>query len=76
MTESGMQRANVPISALVHKLDAPKIDLDYLQLWNCFGNEITVCKFDYLVNWRCQIAMKDKSKHWATYLIGKITILA
>jgi hypothetical protein len=32
MTESGMQRANIPISALVHKTDAPKIDLDYLQL--------------------------------------------
>ena len=69
MTESGMQRANVPISALVHKTDAPKIDLDYLQLWNCFGNEMNVCKFDYLVNSRCQVAMKDKSRHWATYMM-------
>lgn len=69
MTESGMQRANVPISALVHKTNAPKIDLDYLQLWNCFGNEVNVCKFDYLVSWRCQIAMKDKSMHWATYMM-------
>lgn len=69
MTESGMQRANVPISALVHKKDSPVIELDYLQLWNCFGNEMTVCKFNYLENWRCQIVMKDKTKHWGTYMM-------
>ena len=32
MTESGMQRANVPISALVHKTEALKIDLNGLNL--------------------------------------------
>lgn len=69
MTESGVQRANVPISALVHKLDATIIDLDYLQLWNCFSNEMTVCKFEYLTNMRCKVILKDKSVEWGTYMM-------
>lgn len=69
MTESGMQRANVPISAMVHEKSAPAIDLDMLQLWNCFGNEVTVCKFDYLEGWRCQVILKDKTMHWGTYMM-------
>jgi len=69
MTDSGVQRANVPISALVHIKNAPNMDLDNLQLWNCFGDEMTVCKFHYLENLRCQIIFKDKSVHWATYMM-------
>ena len=32
MTDSGVQRTNVPICALVHTKNAPEIDLDTLQL--------------------------------------------
>jgi hypothetical protein len=69
MTEGGAQRANVPISALVHKKDAANISLDYLQLWDCFGKEINVVVFDYLVNKRCQIVLKDKTINWGTYMM-------
>ncbi len=69
MTESGVQRANVPISALVHKTDAASTCLDFLQLWNCFGNEMTVCKFSYLNNFRCRVILKDKSLEWGTYMM-------
>ena len=69
MTESGAQRANVPISALVHKKEAPEIPLDYLQLWDCFGKEINVVVFDYLVNKRCQVVLKDKNLHWGSYMM-------
>ena len=69
MTEGGAQRANVPISALVHKKDAVNIPLDYLQLWDCFGKEINVVVFDYLVNKRCQIVLKDKTINWGTYMM-------
>lgn len=69
MTECGAQRANVPISALVHKKDAPEIPLDYLQLWDCFGEEINVIAFDYLINKRCQIILKDKSLLWGSYMM-------
>lgn len=67
MTESGAQRANVPITALVHKTDAPSIALDWLQLWDCFGNEMSVTTFEYLVNKRCQVILKDKQPYWGTY---------
>jgi hypothetical protein len=69
MTEGGAQRANVPISALVHKKDAENTPLDYLQLWDCFGKEINVVVFDYLVNKRCQIVLKDKTTRWGTYMM-------
>lgn len=69
MTEGGAQRANVPISALVHKKDAPEISIDYLQLWDSFGKEINVVTFDYLVNKRCQVILKDKSVNWGTYMM-------
>ena len=69
MNEFGAQRANVPISALVNRTDSPDIPLDFLQLWNCYGNEITVCKFNFLENARCKIIFKDKSFAWGTYMM-------
>ena len=69
MTEGGAQRANVPISAMVHKKDATSIPLDYLQLWDCFGENISVIVFDYLVNKRCQVVLKDKNLYWGTYMM-------
>lgn len=69
MTEGGAQRANVPISALVHKKDAPNEKLDHLQLWDCFGNEMNVVIFDYLSYKRCQVAFRDKTNHWGTYMM-------
>jgi hypothetical protein len=69
MTESGAQRANVPVSALIHKKDAPSLSLDYLQLWDCFGKEINVIVFDYLVNKRCQVIFKNKDIFWGSYMM-------
>lgn len=69
MTESGAQRANVPITALVHKKSAPNIALDWLQLWDCFGNSISTIRFDYLINKRCQVILKDRQPYWGTYMM-------
>lgn len=69
MTEHGAQRANVPISALVHCIDSHDIPLECLQLWNCFGNEMTVCKFDFLANARCRVILKNKNVVWGTYMM-------
>lgn len=69
MTEGGAQRANVPISALVHRDDAPDISLDFLQLWDCFGSKINVICFDYLLHKRCKVIMKDKSIEWGSYMM-------
>lgn len=69
MTEGGAQRANVPISAMVHKKDAPSIPLEYLQLWDCFGTKINVVNFDYLADKRCEVILKDKKLYRGTYMM-------
>lgn len=48
MTEAGAVIWRVPISALVHKPDAPVIPLDHLQLWDAFSPEVSVHEFDWL----------------------------
>lgn len=69
MTEHGAQRANVPISALVHKKDYENMRLDELELWDCFGEKINCITFNYLINKRCQIILKNKSLIWGTYMM-------
>jgi len=69
MLENGAQRANVPINVLVHKKDNPALRLDLLQLWDCFGSDINVITFDYLINKRCELILKDKSTAWGTYMM-------
>jgi hypothetical protein len=69
MLENGAQRANVPISAIVHKKDAVDLRIDLLQLWDCFGSEINVIEFDYLCNKRCQVVLKDKTTAWGSYMM-------
>lgn len=69
MTELGAQRANVPISALVHKKDHESLRLDELQLWDCFGENIECITFNYLINKRCQIITKNKNLLWGTYMM-------
>ena len=69
MLENGAQRANVPISALVHKKDNPGFRLDLLELWDCFGSDMNVISFSYLVNKRCEVILKDKTSVWGTYMM-------
>lgn len=69
MTEGGAQRANVPISALVHKKEYEKMTLEELQLWDCFGSNINSILFDYLQNKRCQVILRNKSVVWGTYMM-------
>ena len=69
MTENGAQRANVPISALVHKLDHENLRLDELQLWDCFGEKVSCITFNYLINKRCKIILKNKKAVWGTYMM-------
>lgn len=69
MTEGGAQRANVPISALVHKKDAPNENLENLELWDCFGNEMNVIVFEYLSYKRCEVISRNKKTNWGTYMM-------
>jgi hypothetical protein len=69
MTDEGAVRSRVPIHMLAWKEDAPKKPLDHLQLWDCFGYEVTVTPYDYLLQSRVSAIFKDGSKEWGNYLM-------
>jgi len=69
MTDYGMLRSRVPISEIFLERNSDKdIPADYKQLWDCFSENVSVVTYDYLYEKRCQVALKDKTKIWATYL--------
>lgn len=69
MTDYGMMRSRVPISEIFLERENNKdIPADFKQLWDCFSENISVITYDYLYEKRCQVALKDKSFVWATYL--------
>lgn len=68
MTDYGMLRSRVPISELF--FDEPEKDIPshFKQLWDCFGENVTVLEYSYLAEKRCKVILKDRSSVWATYL--------
>lgn len=68
MTDYGMLRSRVPISELFIKEPDSDIPNHYKQLWDCFSENVTVTKFEYLCGKRCQVVLKDSSLVWATYM--------
>jgi len=68
MTDYGMLRSRVPISEIFLKEPIIDIPNHYKQLWDCFSQNVTVTKFEYLNNKRCNVILKDGEKVWATYL--------
>lgn len=68
MTDYGMLRSRVPISEVFLKEPTEDIPNHYKQLWDCFSEKVSVTKFEYLNNKRCNVILKDGKKVWATYL--------
>ena len=68
MTDYGMLRSRVPISELFIKEPDNDIPNHFKQLWDCFSENTTITKFDYLNTKRCQVVLKDGTKVWATYM--------
>lgn len=69
MTEEGAVRSRVPIHMLAWKDTAVKKSLDHLQLWDCFGENVTVVTYDYLAQSRVQTVFKDGTKEWGSYVM-------
>lgn len=67
MLNNGAQIDRLPICALVHKRTAPRIPLDFLQLWDCFSYDVTCLRYDYLTGLRCATILKDKTWHEGVY---------
>jgi hypothetical protein len=68
MTDYGMLRSRVPISELFNKETKQDIPADHKQLWDCFGENVSVIEYQYLAEKKCKVILKDKSFAWATYL--------
>jgi hypothetical protein len=68
MTDYGMLRSRVPISEIFLKEPENDIPFHFKQLWDCFGDDVTVIEYDFLYGNRCQIILRDKSMIWATYM--------
>jgi hypothetical protein len=68
MTDYGMLRSRVPISELFIKEPDNDIPNHFKQLWDCFSENTTITKFDYLNTKKCQVVLKDGTKVWATYM--------
>lgn len=68
MTDYGMLRSRVPLSEIYLKPPTEDIPYYYKQLWDCFGEQCTITKFDFLKEKRAEVLLRDKRKIWATYL--------
>lgn len=68
MTDYGMLRSRVPISEIYIKEPVKDIPFHYKQLWDCFGNDVSVIEYDYLKGNKCKVILRDKSIVWATYM--------
>lgn len=68
MTDYGMLRSRIPLDQIFFTT-TPFCDVssDFKQLWDCFSENVSVIKYDYLESKRCQVVLKDGSKVWATY---------
>jgi hypothetical protein len=69
MTDYGMLRSRVPISEIFFKVPDKDVPSHFKQLWDCFSENVTVTIYEYLMDKRCQVVLKDKSIVWATYLM-------
>ena len=68
MTDYGMLRSRVTISEIFLKKPTSDIPSHFKQLWDCFSENVTVTKFEYLCEKRCEVVLKDGNKIWATYM--------
>jgi hypothetical protein len=51
----------MPISAFVHKKNAPQLSLDCLELWDAYSYEVSVHAFSWLKSMRCRVFLKNGS---------------
>lgn len=68
VTDFGAMFARLPISALVHKKDAPELPLDWLELWNCFSYSVEAHESNALHHSRCAVLMKNKKWSYGEYM--------
>jgi len=68
MTDDGMVRSRVPISEIFTKTPTNDIPFYFKQLWDCFSENVSVIEYDFLKGHKVQVALRDGSKVWGTYM--------
>ena len=68
MTDDGMVRSRVPISEIFTKTPTNDIPFHFKQLWDCFSENVSVIEYDFLKGHKVQVALRDGSKVWGTYM--------
>ena len=68
MTDDGMVRSRVPISEIFTKTPTNDIPIHFKQLWDCFSENVSVIEYDFLKGHKVQVALRDGSKVWGTYM--------
>ena len=68
MTDYGMLRSRIPISEIFVKEPVKDVPYSYKQLWDCFSENVTVVKYEYLETKRCKALLRDRTQVWAEYM--------
>ncbi|NDD98619.1 MAG: hypothetical protein EBZ93_14275, partial [Actinobacteria bacterium] len=68
MTDYGMLRSRVPLSEIYIKPPVKDLPYHFKQLWDCFGPDAAIIKYDFLKDKKCKVALRDKTLVWATYM--------
>lgn len=68
LTDFGAMFARLPISALVHKEEAPNLPLDYLELWNSFSYSVEAIEYKSLRHLKCETILKDREWYPGEYM--------
>lgn len=73
ITEHGMMRDKLPISAICWKQPADygewsKYPFHYLQLWDCFSKVFSIVTLNYVYNARVDIMLKNRQKISGNYM--------
>ena len=61
MLADGCQFTRLPLHAFTYLQHDPHLDLDWLQLWDCFDYSFSYHQYSYLKDWRCRVFLKDGS---------------
>ena len=68
LTDCGAMFARLPVSALVHKMGAPEIELGHLQLWDCFSYKMEAHEYMAIRDLSCETILKDKKWYPGEYM--------
>lgn len=68
MTDYGMLRSKIPLSEIYIKVPTEDIPYNHKALWDCFSENLTITKYEYLEHKRCKALLRDKKEVWAEYM--------